>query len=626
MSENYTINDIDSLNFRDAVRKRISMYLGSADMQGVYNSIQEIISNSVDEYYMGYGNKIEIALGTDNLITISDYGRGIPFGTKEDGSNVLVDIFSRSHTGGKFNNKVYSGVAGLNGIGAKATCLSSKKFAVGVWRDGKYAEAIFEEGLLKKYSERVATKADKNRIGTQIQFIPDEQVFNLEPIKIDFERLKDTCRNLSYLTKGLTFELLDYSKDKEDKHIFCAKNGLLDLLKDNVENPIHSSPIYYEFHDGVNKIEIALQWTKGREKSFVFTNGIPNVEGGTSLTGFRTAITRVLNKQFKKDFSGDLMRRGLVYAVSAMIPNPSFANQTKTKINNPELRGLVDKIFVEAWKEFSLRYPNDIEKVQDFLTKEEKADKAAEKARNAIINSTKEIEGAQKKKVLMADKLKDCERHGEEAILIICEGDSALGALSQGRPIENVALLPIRGKIINVLRHDIEKILENEEVKSILMCLNSGINEKYNSNRLRYGKIGIAVDADADGYNIMCLITTLIYGLFPQFMEEGRLHWLRAPLYRIDFKQEVCYAFNDDELESILRKKGKGKITRFKGLGEMDADDVEVAMFGQSQRLEKFIIKDKVNTYSQIEMLMGSEVEGRKKFIFDNIDFSTVEE
>lgn len=618
--KNYDANSIETLNFREAIRTKIAMYMGSADNQGVLQGVREIISNSIDEFIMGYGGEIKIDYFQDNKIIIADQGRGCPFGKRQDGTEAMEAIFMSPHSGGKFSNKIYQSIIGMNGIGAKGVALSSKYFEARSIRDGEEAILVLKDGLKESFEVK---KTDKKN-GTIVCFVPGQEVFNLEPINISFDDIKDMCRNWSYLNKGLNFHLTNHIT-KEVVN-YQTKNGILDLIKDNVKNTVHSNILYLEMKDGHKKVEIALQWTKEKERSFVFTNGLHNVEGGTSLTGLKTALTRTINKQFKKDFSGDMVRTGLVYAINVSIPNPSFANQTKTKINNPELRGLVDKAFVEAWKEFSLRYPSDVEKIQDFLTKEEKADKAAEKARNAIINSTKEIEGAQKKKVLMADKLKDCEKHGEEAMLVICEGDSALGALSQGRPIENVALLPIRGKIINVLRHDIEKILENEEVKSILMCLNSGINEKYNSNRLRYGKIGIAVDADADGYNIMCLITTLIYGLFPQFMEEGRLHWLRAPLYRIDFKQEVCYAFNDEELESTIKKKGKGKITRFKGLGEMDADDVEVAIFGQSQRLEKFVIKDKVNTYSQIEMLMGSEVEGRKKFIFDNIDFSKVEE
>jgi DNA gyrase subunit B len=622
----YTINDIETLSFRDGVRKRIAMYLGSADMNGVYNAIQEIISNSIDEFYMGYGKQIIIALGADNLITIVDEGRGIPFGTKEDGSNVLVDIFSKAHTGGKFNDKVYNSVAGLNGIGAKATCLSSKKFSVGVWRDGVYAEAVFEKGELIKYTE--SASKDKKKMGTQIQFIPDEEVFNLEPIAIEFERLCKNCKNLSYLTKGLTFQLENYSMDSKKPTIikYCAKNGLLDLIKDHVDKPVHVQPLYYETDEEDMHIEIAAQWTRGHEKSFVFTNGLHNSEGGTSLTGFRTSLTRNMNKLIKKNLSGEMVRTGLVYAVSVKIPNPSFANQTKTKINNPELRGFADRAVTEALNIFMKKWDIDFSAIKEFLIKEEKAENAAQRARDAVINNIKATQQAQKKKVLLADKLKDCEEHGEESILVISEGDSASGGLAQGRPIENVALMPIRGKIINALRHDIEEVLTNAEVNDIIITLGCGINEHYNAKRLRYGKVAIATDADADGYNIMCLITTLFYKLMPQFIEEGRLHWLRAPLYRVHYAKEDHYAFNDDNLNEILNKYGKGTITRFKGLGEMKPNDTRQSMFGKDQRLEKLTLNDKIAAYSAIEMLMGEEVADRRKFIFDNIDFSKLEE
>lgn len=413
---NYDINDIQTLSFRDGVRQRIAMYLGSADMQGVYNAIQEIISNSIDEYYMGYGDKIEIFVGDNNEITITDYGRGIPFGIKEDGTNVLVDIFSRPHTGGKFNDKVYNSVAGLNGIGAKATCLSSLYFNVSVARDGKRAHASWRKGELIKYYEE-DWKEDEH--GTSIQFTPDPEVYNLEPIAIDFNILCEKCKNLSYLTKGLTFEL----ETKDRKVIYCAKNGLLDLIKDNVKDPVHKNPIYYEIEDGQNKIELALQWTKNKEQSFCFTNGLENTEGGTPITGVKTALTNFMKKQFKGDFNGDMVRTGLVFAVSCKIPNPSFANQTKTKINNPELRGLAQKSTTTALTNFSNVNRIDFEKILDFLAKERKAELAAERARKQVLEATKNIEKNQKKKVFASDKLKDAEFLGEDSMLLLVEGE-----------------------------------------------------------------------------------------------------------------------------------------------------------------------------------------------------------
>lgn len=619
---NYGINDIESLSFREGVRKRIAMYVGSADMQGVYAAIQEIISNSVDEYYMGFGEKIIIGLQPDNVIFVSDQGRGIPFGIRENGDNVLVDIFTKSHTGGKFSEKAYQSVGGLNGIGGKATCLSSSFFRVETARPEGIAKAFFVKGELESYRE---TPNPKNNKGTFIEFQLDPEVYNLEPIVIDFERLCESCRNLSYLTKGLTFELRNSVTNKTV--VYCAKNGLLDLLKDNVVNPIHPTPVYYELHSGTTHIEIALQWSKGSERVFTFTNGLYHSEGGTSLTGLRTAITRNMKKILKLDLPAEMIRTGLVYAVSCKVQNPSFANQTKTKINNPELRSLTDKAFTEVINIYKDKYPNDIQLITDFFAKEQKADEAAQRAREAVLNHTKIQIEASKKKVLLADKLKDCREHGENSMLIIVEGDSALGSLMSARNIDRTALQPIRGKIINALRNPIEEVLQNAEVNDIILSLGCGINGNYNSRKLRYGSVGIAVDGDADGYNIMCLITTLFYRLMPKFIEEGRLKWLRAPLYKIKYAKQNLFAYNDIELKEIQKKHGVGIVSRIKGLGELNTQDVRDSMFSKDQRLEVLsYIGDKDEATSQLEMLMGDDVPSRKEFIMDNIDFELLED
>lgn len=488
----YGINDIETLSFRDGVRKRIAMYLGSADMQGVYNGIQEIISNSIDEYYMGYGNKIYISLNPkNNMITVLDYGRGIPFGIKEDGTNVLVDIFSKPHTGGKFNDKVYNSVAGINGIGAKATCLSSNKFYVQVTRDNKIAQATWEKGNLINYTELENNNPDR-KTGTFIQFIPDSEVFNLEPINISFEALCEKCQNLSYLTKGLTFEI----ENNKEKKIYCAKNGLLDLIKNNVKNPINKTPCYYFFKENDCEVEVAFQWTSGSEESFTFTNGIENIEGGTSLTGVKTAITNYLKKSLKDNFNGEIVRNGLVYAVSCKIPNPSFANQTKTKINNPELRGLSQKAANNALVKFEKEYPKEFAKIIDFINKENKISIAAQKARAKIMSTSKEIDKNQSKKAFSTEKLKDAEFLGQNSILLVVEGDSALGGMAQARDYKKYGLLGLRGKILNCLKSE-EKIYDNDVIKLLLKA--SGINPlKYDGNKLRYGRIAICTDADSD--------------------------------------------------------------------------------------------------------------------------------
>lgn len=615
MATNYGINDIETLSFKDGVRKRIAMYLGSADMQGVYNSIQEIISNSIDEFYMGFGKEIKISLD-ENTIVVQDFARGVPFGKKSDGTNVLVDIYSKPHTGGKFNDKVYNSVAGLNGIGAKATCLSSKRFEVTSYREGKCATAIFEKGNLISYNEG---KSDRKQSGTTIKFTPDEEVYNLEPINIEFERLCNTCKNLSYLTKGLTFSLEDCKNSKTVT--YCAKNGLLDLIADKAENPVHEHPIYYQLKDGQNEVEIALQWTKGKEKIYVFTNGLENIEGGTSLTGLKTAITRNLNKEFKRNFSGEMARTGLVAAISCKTPNPSFANQTKTKINNPELRQLTDRAFSDYFKIYVRQYIQDAELIKEFLSKEEKAEEAADRARNAVINAQAKIVTSRAKKTVMPEKLKDAEFLGDDAILLIAEGNSAMAGLASGRDTEKYGILAIRGKIRNLLSCPLDEGLENEEVQSILTALGCGILDKYDNKKLRYGKVAIAVDADDDGCHIACLIMSLFKALMPQFIEEGRLCWLKAPLFKVT-KAKTDYYFYDEE--ELNKSQIKGEQVRYKGLGEMSANDTKNSMFSKTnQRIEILMPDD--NSFIRLEELMGSRVEPRKDFVFSGaIDFSKI--
>lgn len=617
MENKYTINDIETLSFKDGVRQRIAMYLGSADMQGVYNAIQEIISNSIDEYYMGYGTEIGIGLGNGPqgpIITVTDCGRGIPFGIKEDGSNVLVDIFSRPHTGGKFNDKVYNSVAGLNGIGAKATCLSSLHFAVSVVRDGRWAMAKWEKGVLIDYQEQ--DYHDKKKTGTSIQFTPDPEVYNLEPIKVDFDELCHRCKNLSYLTRGLTFELTGPDKGQHAK--YCAKNGLLDLVKDNAVNAIHTTPVYYSLKEGNLEAEVAMMWTKGKEKSFTFTNGLQQSEGGTSLTGVKTAITNFIKKQFKGEFDGEMARTGLVYAVACKIPNPSFANQTKTKINNPELRGIAQRAAGTALESFATRKVNEFQAITDSLARERKAEQAAERARRQVLENVKEVNNAAKKGVFDVDKLADAEVLGDNAVLLLVEGKSAGGAMQRARDPKKYGILKLRGKIINALSNDFEDVMRNEEVKLLLKA--TGINiSNYRESKLRYGKIAICVDADDDGMHIACLIIALLYRLAPEFLKEGRLCWLHAPLFKVINGKTTKYFYDE---QTLIAANIKGTQTRFKGLGEMKDEDAR-CMFDSNQWLET--LEWDTSVASQIEALMGKDSQPKKDFVFGRINFEEIE-
>lgn len=613
---NYNANDIETLNFRDAIRTRIEMYMGSADNQGVLQCIREIVSNCIDEHIMGYGNKIIIELFENNLVKVTDFGRGCPFGKRKDGTEALEAIFMTAHSGGKFSDKTYRSVIGMNGIGGKGVALSSKYFKVQSIRDNKKATLEIEKGIKKDFKvEKMIVK----ETGTIVEFIPDEEVYKLEPIHIDFKEIKNMCKNWSFLNKGLILEVINHITN--EKQSYCAKNGLLDLISDKANNPIHEHPLYYQLKDGQNEVEIALQWTKGKEKIFVFTNGLENIEGGTSLTGLKTAITRNLNKEFKRNFSGEMARTGLVAAISCKTPNPSFANQTKTKINNPELRQLTDRAFSEYFKIFVKQYFQDASAIKEFLSKEEKAEEAADRARNAVINAQAKIVTSRNKKTVMPEKLKDAEFLGENSILLIAEGNSAMAGLASGRDTKQYGILAIRGKIRNLLSCPLDEGLENEEVQSILTALGCGILDKYDNKKLRYGKVAIAVDADDDGCHIACLIMSLFKALMPQFIEEGRLCWLKAPLFKIKKGKNNYYYYDEEELN---KSNIKGEQSRFKGLGELTAQDTRESMFNkENQRIEILIPDD--NSFYRLEQLMGPKVEPRKEFVFSGaIDFSKI--
>lgn len=613
---NYNANDIETLNFRDAIRTRIEMYMGSADNQGVLQCIREIVSNCIDEHIMGYGNKIIIELFENNLVKVTDFGRGCPFGKREDGTEALEAIFMTAHSGGKFSDKTYRSVIGMNGIGGKGVALSSKYFKVQSIRDNKKATLEMERGIKKDFKvEKMIVK----ETGTIVEFIPDEEVYKLEPIHIDFKEIKNMCKNWSFLNKGLILEVINHITN--EKQSYCAKNGLLDLISDKAENPIHEHPFYYQLKDGQNEVEIALQWTKEKENIFVFTNGLENIEGGTSLTGLKTAITRNLNKEFRRNFTGEMARTGLVAAIACKTPNPSFANQTKTKINNPELRQLADRAFSEYFKIYVKKYAQDAEAIKEFLSKEEKAEEAADRARNAVINAQAKIANSRNKKTVMPEKLKDAEFLGEDAILLIAEGNSAMAGLASGRDTEKYGILAIRGKIRNLLSCPLEEGLENEEVQSILTALGCGILDKYDSKKLRYGKVAIAVDADDDGCHIACLIMSLFKALIPQFIEENRLCWLKAPLFKVKKGKNNYYFYDEDELNN---SRIKGEQSRFKGLGELTAEDTKNSMFDKdNQRIEILIPDD--NSFYRLEELMGPSVQPRKDFVFSGaIDFSKI--
>lgn len=490
---NYTANSIQTLSFLEAVRSRIAMYMGSADNQGVLQCIREIITNSIDEATMGYGNKIIVELFENNKVKISDFGRGCPFGKRDDGTEALEAIYTMAHSGAKFNDKVFQNVAGMNGIGAKGVALSSDFFQVWAYRDGRMATLVLEKGVKTHYSESNIPKNEWNS-GTVVEFIPSQEVYNLETIKINFDEVKKMCQDWSYLSKGVAFELIDHTTD--EKVTYLSKNGLVDLMKDKGGKTLNRTPLHIEIEENGIHAEIVMSWTDSRSENWhVFTNGLENSEGGTSLTGIKTSLTNFFKKKLKGEASPDILRKGLFYAVACKIPNPSFANQTKTKVNNPELRGLCQRATTQMLEEFELRHKDEFDKILELLTKELKAEAAAEKARQTILNAGKEIEKNQKKKVFASDKLKDAEFLGENSTLLLVEGLSAASSIAMSRDEKSFGILALRGKPLNLFTADEDKIFQNEEIKLLMSALNI-VPGKYDSKKLRYGKLAICTDAD----------------------------------------------------------------------------------------------------------------------------------
>ena len=618
----YNAQSIETLSFRDAIRTRVAMYMGSADNMGVLQCLREIITNSIDEATMGFGKRITVDLYKGNRVRIGDEGRGCPFGKREDGTEALEAIYTMAHSGAKFNDKVFQNVAGMNGIGAKGVALSADEFCVVSYRDGKYARLELRDGIKTNFEQGAQTMGDKKRTGTVVEFVPSQEVYNLEPIKINFEEVKKMCQDWSYLSKGISFILTDHTTGETVTYL--SKNGMLDFMKEHGDKALHKTPLHITVAENGIEAEIVMEWTNSRSENWhVFTNGLENSEGGTSLTGIKTALTNFFKKKLKGDGSPDVLRKGLFYAVSCKVPNPSFANQTKTKVNNPELRGLCQRATTQMLEEFEYRHGDEFQRILELLTKELKAEAAAERARKQVLEAVKDVEKNQKKKAFASEKLKDAEFLGENSILLIAEGDSAMGGLALGRDHTKYGIMAIKGKIINCLSNPDEKIFENDEIKLLLSAMNI-VPGKYDAKKLRYGKLAICTDADSDGYHIGLLIMAALAHIAPQFIREGRLCWLRSPLHIVhDGKKEIYY-FTDEELEQN-RHKIKGEIQRNKGLGSLEPEQARESMFNpEYQRLD--VMEYSEEAMGLLYSLMGEDVVPRREFIMTNVDFSEIRE
>ena len=594
------------------------MYL-SADRQEAINlGLRELIVNVQDEYevYKPENPKLIIKLDTKNReIWVQDNMRGIPVGIRDDGINSLTAAFLIPHSGGKHTEGVYSSAVGINGEGNKIVCHTAEWLSVEVYRDNKVYFQSFHSDEEGAHADcEVKEHPGSSETGTLIQYKPDARVYG--DIFIDIDALRTMLKEMAMFSTGL--HILLYVDGAREE--FYSQSGLIDGL--SKENRL-SKPFSYQYETEDCKVELALQWVSKNGQIRGYANNLFMPDGGAFISGFKTSLTRTFNSLTKEKYDGDTIRGVLDGFVSVKVKMGQFTNQQKTALANPEARTATSTAISNALKDFYIKRRADFDQVVELLRKVARAEAAAEKARQQILNASKEIEKNQKKKVFASDKLKDAEFLGADSTLLIVEGNSAMGGIAQARDYKKYGILAIRGKIINCLSNPEEKIFENEEIKLLLSAMNI-VPGKYNAQKLRYGKIAICTDADSDGYHIGLLIMAALTYLAPGFIKEGRLCWLRSPLYIVENGKQTSYYFTDEEFNAV-RAKVKGEVTRAKGLGELQPEIAHQSMFTpEYQRMDIMEYSD--DAMSLLYDLMGEDVAPRKDFIFNNIDFSEITE
>lgn len=502
--------------------------------------------------------------------------------------------------------------------GNKIVCHTAKWLEVEVRRDGNIYFQRFESddnGATPKEEVKVIGKYE-GQSGTKITYLPDEKVY--DGCSIDINKLRMMLVEMSYFVKGLHIFLIINNRPEE----IYSQNGLIDGLSQT--NRIgHPFQYFYETSDC--KVELALQWVRKNGKIKGYANGLYMPDGGAFITGFKTSLTKVFNNLSNNSFSGEQIRSILDGFVSVKVKVGQFSNQAKTALANPEARTATATAITNAIKEMKQNYPKDFDTVVEMLNRIDKAERAAEKAKNAILNHEKKENEAHKKRILMPDKFKDCEQHGSSSTLIIVEGNSALGGMMPARDVKTEALYAIRGKIKNLLKAPLDECLENQEVSDIISILGCGIQNRYNSKKLNYGRVLISSDGDADGYSIMCLLSTMFFVLMPKFIEEGRLGWLRAPLFKLEKGDKRVFAYDAQELNELKKTCSNWTQHRLKGLGELQAADMEASMFHPTERRIEILKSQDMNKSNEIfELLMGEDVEPRREYLFNNADFDSV--
>ena len=628
----YGADQIQILEGLEAVRKRPGMYIGSTSARGLHHLVYEIVDNSVDEALAGYCDEIQVDINQDNSVTVSDNGRGIPVGINHKAGLPAVEVvFTVLHAGGKFGGGGYKVSGGLHGVGASVVNALSEWLEVEIYHEGQIYKQRYERGKVC-YKLKVVGTCEPERSGTKVTFYPDAEIF--EETVFDYNVLKQRLREMAFLTKGLRIVLRDWREEPLREHTFHYEGGIKEFVTylNKSKTPLYDQIIYCEgIKDGV-AVEIAMQHNDSySENTYGFVNNINTPEGGTHIEGFRSALTKTFNDYARKNkllkdnesnLSGDDIREGMTAIVSVKIENPQFEGQTKQKLGNSEARGAVNSVLSTQLEIFLEQNPNVAKLTIEKSVLAQRAREAARKARDltrrkSALDSTS-----------LPGKLADCsDKNPENCEIYIVEGDSAGGSAKTARDRATQAILPLRGKILNVEKARLDKIYGNAEIKAMITAFGTGIHDDFDISKLRYHKIIIMTDADVDGAHISTLLLTFLYRFMPDLIKEGYVYLAQPPLYKLEKNKKVWYAYSDEELDKILQEVGRdsnNKIQRYKGLGEMDAEQLWETTMDPEHRILLRVTMDEETT-SELDLtfttLMGDKVEPRREFIEENAKY-----
>ena len=627
----YDSSAIQVLEGLEAVRKRPGMYIGTTSSRGLHHLVWEIVDNAIDEALAGYCTHIEVTIGKDNSITVKDDGRGIPVDIHpKTGKSTVETVYTVLHAGGKFGGGGYKVSGGLHGVGASVVNALSTWLEVKVYKDGKVYYQKYVNGGHPVEPLKVIGECDEDRTGTTVTFLPDKSIFQ-ETTVFDYDTLKNRLRELAFLNRGLRITLYD-DREAGKKDSFCYEGGLREYVAmlNKSKQPIHPTIIDVVGEENDVSVEVALQYNESYNPSiYSFVNNINTPEGGTHEDGVRMALTRILNKYAQNSgmlksndepLTGDDVREGLTMIISVKHPNPQFEGQTKTKLGNSEVRGIANRIFSSAFERFLMEHPDEAKVIVEKAMTASRARVAAKKARE-LTRRKGDLDITN-----FYGKLSDCKsKDASECEIFLVEGDSAGGSAIKGRNSMTQAILPLRGKILNVEKARLDRALSNEEIRTIITAFGTGIGEEFDLSKLRYNKIIIMTDADVDGSHIRVLLLTLFYRFFKPIVEAGHVYAAQPPLFVIKHGKTIKYVLNEQERDEYLKTLSpntKYEISRMKGLGEMDAEELNETTMDINRRvLRQITVDDAVAADEVFSKLMGEEAEPRREFIEQNATF-----